>query len=60
MATLSNEQHKAINWLDRSRIVAILEDYGFACYDSETDDELRSALRENIADGTISANVLND
>jgi len=61
MATqLSHEQHKAINWMDRSRIVSILEDYGFACYDRETDDDLRNALRENIADATISASVLND
>jgi hypothetical protein len=45
--------HKAINWLDREQIVKILENYGFACYDSESTDSLRDALRANIEDGTI-------
>lgn len=49
--------HKAINWLDRKQIVEILENYGFACYDSESTDELRDALRANIEDGTINPAV---
>lgn len=55
---MDQEIHKAINWLDREKIVEILESYGFACYDKETTDELRDALRENIADGTIDASVV--
>lgn len=59
MATqITNEISKAINWLDREKVVKILENYGFACYDSESDDDLRNALRENIADGTIDPSVL--
>lgn len=45
--------HTTINWLDREDIVRILESYGFACYDSETTDDLREALRINVMDGTI-------
>lgn len=55
---MDQETHKAVNWLDREQIVKILEDYGFACYDSESTDELREALRANIADGTIDPSVL--
>jgi len=50
--------HTAINQLDREQIVKILEEYGFACYDSESTDELREALRSNIEDGTIDPSVL--
>jgi hypothetical protein len=55
---MDQEIHKAINWLDREQIVKILENYGFACYDSESTDDLREALRANIADGTIELSVL--
>lgn len=50
--------HTAINWLDRTQIVAILEDYGFACYDSESTDMLRDELRANIETGIIDVAVL--
>ena len=50
--------HTAINQLDREQIVKILEEYGFACYDSESTDELREALRSNIEAGTIDPSVL--
>lgn len=50
---MDNEIHKQINWLDRERIVQILENYGIACYNDESTDELREALRINIMDGTI-------
>ena len=43
-----------INFADRERIVELLEQYGFACYDSESTEELRDALRANVDDGTIS------
>jgi hypothetical protein len=41
------------NWLNREEIVVILENYGFMCYDNETEDELREALISNVEDGTI-------
>jgi len=47
-----------LNWLERPKIVEILEAYGFACYDRESTDELRDALRENILDGTIPRSVI--
>jgi hypothetical protein len=47
------EIHTAINWLSREKIIAILNDYGFQCYDRETTKELEDALRSNIQDGTI-------
>lgn len=49
---------KQLNWLDREQIVKILEGYCFQCYDSESTDELREALRQNIEDGTIDRSVL--
>jgi len=55
---MDQSTHTAINWLDRQQIIKILEEYGFACYDSESTDELREALRSNIADNTISISVL--
>lgn len=59
MAKLTAEQQTAINWLERQRIVDILEvNGGIACYDSESTDELREALRVNIEDGTINPEVL--
>lgn len=50
---------KAVNWLDRSKVVEILESYSFQCYDNESTDELRQALVSNIEDGTIDPSVLN-
>lgn len=55
---ISQNINKAINWLDREKVVKILEEYGFACYDSESTDDLKIALRENIIDGTIDSSVL--
>ncbi len=42
-----------LNWLDRARIVELLEGASIACYDREPTDELREALAVNIEDGTI-------
>lgn len=50
---LSESLSKAINWLDRDQVVEILERYGFACYDTESTDDLREALKTNVKDGTI-------
>lgn len=52
---MNQEIHKAINWLDRSDIETLLETHGFAVYDTESTDELRESLRENVMDGTIPA-----
>lgn len=45
--------HTQINNLSRNQIVKILENWGFACYDSESTDSLKEELRANVADGTI-------
>lgn len=45
--------HTRINWLSRQEIVNLLEGAGFACYDSESTDNLREALRSSIKDGDI-------
>ena len=50
--------HTAINNLDRSQIVEILEAYGFGVSDEETTNDLREALRENMMDGTICVSLL--
>lgn len=56
---LTAEQQTAINWLERQRIVDILEvNAGIACYDNESTDELRETLRVNIEDGTLNPVVL--
>lgn len=52
--------HTQINNLSREEIVKILEDYGFACYDSDVTDELRDALKANIEDGTIEPSIFDD
>lgn len=50
--------HTKINWLDRSKIQALLEGNGMAVYDSESTDDLRDTLRECVADGDISPDML--
>ena len=56
--SLSREQHKSLNWMSRGDIVGILENFGFQCYDHESDDDLKTALRTNIEDRTIPESVL--
>ncbi len=48
--TWANEITKHIS---RQQIAEILEEHGFACYDSESTDKLREALRVNIEEGVI-------
>jgi len=45
--------HTQINWLDRSEMVELLEGVGIYCSDSESTDEIKEALVENIEDGTL-------
>ena len=52
--------HTAINWLDRERIVELLERNGMACYDTESTDNLRETLRECVEDGDIAPNQLTE
>jgi len=58
MKIMDQQYHTAINWLDRKELVEILEQHGFACYDTESTDDLREALRANVLDGTIPRSVL--
>lgn len=46
--------------LDRDRVVTLLEGASIQCYDHETDVELREALLENIIDGTIHEDLIED
>lgn len=50
--------HTAINWMDREDVVSLLEGIGMACYDSESTDELRDALRSAIEDGDIDPDMI--
>jgi len=51
---MKQELHTQINWMDRQMVIDILQDVAcIQCYDSESTDELRDTLRENIEDGTI-------
>lgn len=42
-----------LNKMTRPQIVTLMEGNGFACYEQETEDELREALAYNLEDGTI-------
>jgi hypothetical protein len=39
--------HREIDGMTRAELVAYLESWGFQCYDSETDAQLREAAHEN-------------
>lgn len=56
---ISQEIHTALNWMDRSEIVAILEGISIQCYDHESDAILREAVIQNIEDGTLDASSIN-
>lgn len=58
LENMKQEYHTRINWLDRTQIVEALEGVGIACFDSETTEDLREALRENVLDGTINPDTL--
>lgn len=55
---MKQSTHTAINWLERKRIVELLEENGMACYDSESTDDLRDILRQCIEDGDISPDAV--
>ena len=49
----NDDIRRRVNWLERKEIETILENYGFACYYSETTEELEDALVRAIEDGDI-------
>lgn len=53
MPKLNYDVWKSVNWMDRHQIVDLLESASIQCYDTESTDELRQALVDNINDGTI-------
>jgi len=50
---LAQEQHTAINWLERAKIQELLEGNGMAVYDSESTDDLKATLIQCVEDGEI-------
>lgn len=45
--------HTAINWMDYGPLKELLEEYGIAVNSSDSEDDLREAVRANVLDGTI-------
>ena len=43
----------AVNMMTRNDIIVTLESVSIQCYDHETTEELREALRQNVLDGTV-------
>jgi len=52
---LDQEPFDAINKFSRDQIVRALESVSIQCYDHESTEELREALRVNYSDGTLKA-----
>lgn len=50
---MKQSTHTALNWMDYSKLKAILEGHGFAVNPDESEDDLREAVRANVEDGTI-------
>lgn len=60
-AERENWANEKIDRMDRAEIVKLLEEVAcIQCYDHESDDELREALRANVDDGTILPVYLNN
>lgn len=45
--------HTALNWMDYGPLKELLEEYGIAVNSSDSEDDLREAVRANLLDGTI-------
>lgn len=52
-ARVSYEVEKAVRWMSRKDMQDLLENYGFAVYERESDKELEDAIIANIEDGVI-------
>jgi hypothetical protein len=55
---LSQDLWTRLNWMDRDALSYILEQHGFAVHYSESEQDLREAIAENIDDGTIPESAL--
>jgi len=50
-----------IDNMTRDEIVNVLEQHGgYQCYDHESTEDLRATLRDDIAQGNLSASILPD
>lgn len=47
------ELHDAARKMSRAKLIEKLESVGIACFDSESDDKLETALVQNILDGNL-------
>ena len=54
----TQDVHTKINWLNSHEVKHILESNGFAVDPTESEGDLREALRENIMDNTIPEHIL--
>jgi hypothetical protein len=50
---MSDEISRRVRWMERKEIETVLENYGFACYYSETTEKLEEALIRAVEDGDI-------
>ena len=50
---MKQNTHTALNWMDYAALKALLEEFGFQVVSSESEDDLREAVRANVLDGTI-------
>ncbi len=50
---MEGEIWKAVKRLDRHQIETLFQMVGIQCYESESTDQLRNDLLENVKDGTI-------
>ncbi len=55
---MEQSTHTTINWLDREKVVTLLEGNGMACYDTESTDDLKETLRQCVTDGDITLEEL--
>ena len=51
---------KTLNQLTRDECVRLLESICIQCYDHETTEELREAVRVNLEDGTLPHSALEE
>ncbi len=57
---MTPETEKALAWMGYSDFERILTEYGFAIHPSETEDDLREAVKVNILDGTIPEYIITE
>jgi hypothetical protein len=57
---LSLDLLKEINWMDLGPMTLLLENYGYAVGSDMSEDDVRAALKESIADGSIPEHEVSD